>query len=495
MTAFNFETPSRQSAKGIIVNLGVSTYRFIRGTIIIIGAFFIQYIRSDKVYDFTTPKVIIPAIGFIVFMIVLSILRYRNFKFHVTTEHFVLKQGVFNKEEISVAKSKIQNVLIKQNVLQQIINVVSLAIETAGDEKTEIEITALPREKANALKETLLSHQNIERQEIEIETEVFFKASTKLLVLEGITENHLKSFVVIFAFIVGTYRDLKDFIENLNISNQIKSNFNLDDESLMSLLLFNVSIVIVILILAFLYSLTKTVIQNFNLVVKQKKDDLEISKGLFNKINIGLIASRLQTTTLTTNRFKRALGLYQLKFTQAMMNKKQQLKFNIIGLNKIKVDELLERFYPKALPLVENHKPNSYIIYRVIIISLIPLLIINGFLIFAPPYLYLINVPIVALLAYNTYFTYKKLYYSIDDKYVVVGGGALINTTTSFLEISKIQAVTLTQSIFQRRRGLATVEMHSASKDLNIPHIDMTTALNIKNYLLYKIESEDKDWM
>ena len=157
MTAFNFETPSRQSAKGIIVNLGVSTYKFIRAIIIMIAAFFIQYIQSDKVYNFTSPKVIIPAIGFIVFMIVLSILKYRNFKFHVTTEHFVLKQGVFNKEEISVAKSKIQNVLIKQNVLQQIINVVSLAIETAGDEKTEIEITALPREKANALKETLLS--------------------------------------------------------------------------------------------------------------------------------------------------------------------------------------------------------------------------------------------------------------------------------------------------------------------------------------------------
>ncbi|MEN8884933.1 MAG: PH domain-containing protein [Winogradskyella sp.] len=35
---------------------------------------------------------------------------------------------MYNKEEISVSTSKIQNVYIKQNVLQQIINVVSLSI-------------------------------------------------------------------------------------------------------------------------------------------------------------------------------------------------------------------------------------------------------------------------------------------------------------------------------------------------------------------------------
>jgi len=71
----------------------------------------------------------------------------------------------------------------------------------------------------------------------------------------------------------------------------------------------------------------------------------------------------------------------------------------------------------------------------------------------------------------------------------------LIDLTTSYLEISKIQAVSIRQTIFQKRRQLASVKIFSASKSLTIPQIYLATANDINNYLLYKVESEDKDWM
>jgi putative membrane protein len=63
------------------------------------------------------------------------------------------------------------------------------------------------------------------------------------------------------------------------------------------------------------------------------------------------------------------------------------------------------------------------------------------------------------------------------------------------LEIHKAQAVEITQTIFQKRRKLASLTVHSASKSITIPHIEKTEALAISNFILYLVESQNKDWM
>ena len=497
MSAFNFETPSRQSAKGIIVIFGVSAYKILKGLAIAFIALFLKYIKSDKSPDLTSPIFILSCIGLVVLFLLIAVLRFVNFKFFIKDNYFFLRKGIFNKEEISISKDKIQNVYIKQNVIQQLINVVSLSIETAGDDKTEIEITALSRDKALVLKEYLLSGLKlIDNKDVQIAEEtVYFKASVKKLLLEGITENHFKSFVLIFAFIVGIYNDIKEFISELNLSSKFGKWFQLDNESIIGLLLINVTLIVTLLILSFLLSLIRMLIQNFDLTVKIKPNGLEISKGLLNKINLSLTNSRIQNTIASTNRVKRALGLYKLSFTQAMINKKQQLKFNIVGLSKLQLDELIQQFYPNVQNRLTKHKPQKYLLYRMLWIGFMVIAIINLGLYFSPKLFLLANIPFIAFVIANAMITYKKAYFHIDEELIVVGYGMLIETHTSYLEIKKTQAVTLNQTIFQKRRGIASVVVNSASKSITIPHVDLQTANEIKNYLIYKVEYENKDWM
>ncbi|EDP70719.1 hypothetical Membrane Spanning Protein [Flavobacteriales bacterium ALC-1] len=497
MSAHNFEIPSRQSAKGIIVIFGVSLYKVIRGTIIIFAALFFKYVRSDKSPDFTSLKFILPVIGVFALFLLLAVFRYLNFKFYVRDNYFFLKKGIFNKEEISVSTSKIQNIYIKQNVLQQIINVVSLSIETAGDDKTEIEILALSKAKAEQLKAYLLSFSEVNREEEldNADKTIHYKASIKKLLLEGVSENHLKSFVIIFAFIIGIYNDVKEFVKQLNLSSKFGNWFQLDNESFMSFMLFNVFIVLALLLLSFFLSLIKMLVKNFNLTVRRGPDGLEISKGLLNKINLSLTASRIQNTTVSTNRLKKVLGLYKLAFTQAMANKKQQLNFNIVGLSKIQISELLQQFYPDAEDRITKNKPNRYLFYRFLFLSAFILCIINLPLFFGSKWLFLFNIPIIAYCVANAINIYRKAYYHIDNEYIVVGNGALIETNTSFLEIKKVQAVALKQSIFQKNKNIASVIVYTASKPIKIPHVELDLAYNIKNYLLYKVEHDNKNWM
>lgn len=501
MSVHNFNTPSRQSAKGIIVIFGVSIYKIIKATFIAIAAFAIQIFRSEKASSIPTSYIVLGVSAFILFFLVLSILKYLNFKFHVNDSAFVLQSGIINKEEISINKNKIQNVYIKQNLLQQIINVVSLSVETAGDDKTEVEIKALHRPKALQLKELLLSVELPEdvSEEVTVITDsekpVFFKASMKLLFLEGISENHFKSFVLILAFIFGIYQDLKDFFNQLDTSSQFSKWFDLDAESFMGILLFNVVIVFILIVVAFLFSLITTVIQNFDLTVTQKTDGFEISKGLFNKISLSLKTSRIQTTSIVTNRFKKALGLYQLRFTQAMVNKKQRQKFSIIGLKIDNLNAFISEILPSVFQNSQKNRPDRYLMYRVYYIVIIPLIIINVLFYFATPIYFLFNIPIVLLIVLNAIYRYKKAYYSFDTNYITVGSGNFISTVTTLLEAHKIQAITVSQNVFQKRRDLGSLNLYTAGKAVKIPHIDLKTAYNLKNYFLYKVQFEDKDWM
>jgi putative membrane protein len=497
MNAFNFEAPSRQSAKGIVVIFGVTAYKVIRGLFIAFIALFLKYIRSDKTPDLSNPIFILSCIGFVILFLTIAILKYLNFKFYIKDNYFFLRKGVFNKEEISISKDKIQNVYIKQNVIQQLINVVSVSVETAGDDKTEIEIVALSRDKALALKENLLTgveHRIVDGVS-EPNTSIYYKASVKRLLLEGISENHFKSFVLIMAFIIGIYNDIKQFIEQLNLSSKFGKWLQLDTESVIGMLLLNLTIVLILLILSFILSLVKMFIQNFDLTVIRKTNGLEISKGLLNKINLSLSDSRIQNTIASTNRVKRALGLYKLSFTQAMTNKKQQLRFNVVGLSKGQISELVQQFYPNVQNQIVKNKPHLYLKYRMLWIGSIIVLLINIGLYFSPTNLVLINIPLLSYVIINALITYKKAYYHIDDDYIVVGSGMLIETHTSYLEIKKTQGVTIKQTIFQKRRGVATVIIYSASKPITIPHVQLQTANEIKNYLLYKVEYENKDWM
>ncbi|WP_439152928.1 PH domain-containing protein [Winogradskyella sp.] len=497
MSDYNFEDPSRQSAKGIIVIFGVTTYKVIRGLFIAFVALFLKYVRSDKAPDLSNPILILSVIGLIALFLTIAILKYLNFKFFVKDNYFFLRKGIFNKEEISVSKEKIQNVYIKQNVIQQLINVVTVSIESAGDDKTEIEIMALSRDKAQALKENLLSgfkSRNFDESADSVLT-VYYRASLKKLLLEGISENHFKSFVLILAFIISIYNDVKEFVNQLNLTSKFGKWLQLDSESVVGLLLLNVTIVLVLLILSFILSFVRMLIQNFNLTVIRKPNGLEISKGLLNKINLSLSDSRIQNTTASTNRVKRALGLYKLSFTQAMSNKKQQLKLNVVGLNKLQINELVEQFYPNIENQIIKNKPNKYLKHRMLWIGLFVIIIINIGLYFSPTKLLLINIPLIAYVIVNAVITYNKAYYHIDDEYIVIGYGMLIETHTSYLEIKKTQGVTLKQTIFQKRKGVASVIIYSASKPITIPHVELDTANAIKNYLLYKVEYENEDWM
>ncbi|MEM6516279.1 MAG: PH domain-containing protein [Bacteroidota bacterium] len=502
MQKIDFSKPVRQSPKGVVVIFGLKSVQFVRRFFVLFLALGVSILKKNSFANLG-PFAITGIVALIIIgILVYSVLRYLNFKFYVTKDDFHLNTGILNKGNIVIPKSKIQNVNIKQNFLQQLIDVVSVNIETAGDDKSEIEISALDRANAKRLKEALFtsternvdSGDSILNPDVE-DDKVFFKASIKRLLLEGISENHFKSFLIIISFFFGIYYEIKDYFENLNLEEQLENNINLVETALLGTFLITIAFILVFLVISMLFSVIKMLVINFNLEVIEHRKNIEINKGLFNKMSLTLTPSRIQNLVIKTNRFKEWLGLYRLSVKQAMVNKKQQKNFNIVALNAIQLEHLVAKLLKTYTSPKAYLKPEVYFKYILWLRLSIVFALLN-----APAYFvignhfWLLNILFLAFTAIYVKVRYRKSGYQISEDFITITSG-FIDSVTNILEIHKIQSIDISQTNFQHRRGITSVIISTAFKNVTIPYIKIEHAQHICDLLLFKVESSKKDWM
>lgn len=499
MEIVDFSQPRRQSSLGIIVIFGFKLFQFFKRFFVAFLAIGFSILRKKSPSGLSTTIIFSVLAGILIIILITAILKYLNFKFYLTKNDFHLSRGIINKDSTIIPKSKIQNVYIKQNFLQQLINVVSVNIETAGDKKSEIEISALDRPTALLLKDALFDKENIGTKE-HSDTEpkksnVYFKVSVKRLLLAGLSHNHFKSFAIIIGFFVGLYYQFKDVVKELKLGEHFEGFLKFNEEILIGLAITNIILVVMLMLVSVLFSVIALFIVNFNLEVIEHKKTIEINKGLFNKVSLILTPSRIQNIIIKTNRVKRYFGLHTLYVKQTMVNQKQQKNFNIIALEKHQVSYLVGKLL-SGFSFIDSRKiPRPYFMRIAALKAFWITIVINCFmlLLFGVNALF-INLLLVPISFLFVVVSYKKSYYSITDEFVTVGSG-FIDTVTNILEIHKIQSVKLRQSIFQKRRNIASVIITTASKPVTIPYINEKEAKNLNDFLLFKVESQAKDWM
>ena len=181
---------SKQSPKGIIVIYIKLLYKVLKVT------WFLLFLFIQRFSKFSEQTLIYIYIGFallLIFFLIRAYLLYKNFLFRIDENHFILKEGILKKKNTSISFDRIQNVNFKQNLIQQLINVYEVSIETAGSKDTEIAIKALTFEKAEALKKELSQVKKTIEVVEDIKPKPLLKINFKELLKVSLTENHLKA--------------------------------------------------------------------------------------------------------------------------------------------------------------------------------------------------------------------------------------------------------------------------------------------------------------
>jgi putative membrane protein len=301
--SFDFFNFSKQSSKGIFVIYMNQIYKTIK-TIWVLLFFGIK--DFSKITNLSTNYIYLILAFILLLLLVRAYLIYKNFLFKIENEHFILKEGILNKTNTSIPFHRIQNINFKQNLIQQIIGVYEVSIETAGSKDTEIAIKALPLFKAEALKEIVSKSANFDKKIIiDDDKKPLVKIGIKELFKVSLTENHLQNLILFLALIIGFYQQIEQVIDSLGRT-EVLDGFIAESTDALSISFFLVTILLVFLtITALMTSFVKIFLVHFNLTAYLKEDAFEINQGLFTKKSIVLKKQKVKNITITTIPLKR----------------------------------------------------------------------------------------------------------------------------------------------------------------------------------------------
>jgi putative membrane protein len=487
--------PTRQSVKGLALIFIISIRQVIK---LFWPLILILVIQNDL---FTNRLVVVISIlTALILLVVHSILYYLNFYFYIANGEFILKKGYLRKKVLSIPLDRIQSVNTKQNLIQQLLNVVSLEIDTAGTAGRELKIHALENSFSTEL-QTLLRSAKKEKpdwaiDELQEKTEAAEKLILKLspsdLLKIGISQNHLRAGLIIIAFGFQIFQQIEDLFQEKadEYSNELIGFMSNSSWALITFLL------VFFLLISIIFSLFHTLFKYFDFKLLKKEDTYRVESGLINKRNVIIPHNKVQELNWETGPVKQLFNIYNLVFKQAVsgQNRRQQV-VDAPGCLSQHL-ELLKKDLFGDEQLSHNPKiySDNYYFRRLwILFGWLPVIIATPFL-FSEWRFWSGAVLWLALSAGYSFLILKKRYFRINNDQIRVSKGAISHKWEQ-MKLFKIQSVEFRQTIFQKRRSLASLHLTNASGTITIPYIGEQMAKQIYNYLLYHTEVSEERWM
>lgn len=496
MSETNFYQPQQQSKAGILLIFATSLFHILRNLWVLGVYFLVGEINIRILFMVLSAAAVVLLAAFIY-----SVLYYVKFIFYIDekNQEFVLQKGVFSSDVFNIPFNKIQQVNFKRGLLQRAIGVYSVVIETAGSGDKEVEIKALSRTKANILAEMLMDLSGRQVQEPELITEEEqresrlqweYKLDVPTLLKLGLTSNYFRGIALLIAFYF-TLREQFMLEEVLPAEIPVSITGEIATTALLFLFLLFVGLVITV---------AETFIKYYNLHLIKTPAGLQVEMGLRTNTKISLKSSRVQLVQVLTNPIQQRLDLFKLKISLASsLDDLEKSQITVPGLTKDVVSQVQQYFYSSEVTEECHILPHKVLLIRKILRGLIPLGFGLVFLFMNPVYWSPLWVSgIVAgyltLLILFQYFYFRKIRLSVSEKFLVKHSGIWMRKR-QYLEMYKLQSVSVSQPIWYKRRGLVNLTFHSAGGDISYPLVRNKDAAPLINYLLYCIESTTKTWM
>lgn len=494
MTKIDFSQPRRQSVKGLILIFIQEGKRGIQMFWpMIVPVLFAK--DSDK-------KLLIFGLiilAGLVLLLIHTILYFRNFKFHIENQQFILRKGYLNRKMLTIPLDRIQNVNTNQTVLQQFLDVMSLEIDTAGSSEKELKIHALPKPVAAQLAIELSINVRFQEADNQFDNKTTIAAEEQIFRLTkwdllriGISQNHLRTALIIFIFGVQFFNQIREYFEDIAKEYTQEAILYLSRSGWAIL----TSLIIFFLLISFLYSMIRTLVLFYNLRFFKLNQSYRIVSGLLNRKNILIPFAKIQQLNWETGPVKKLFGIYRVNVLQATsdlfvknklieipgcLNKHiELLKADIFGS-----DELMDK------PLI--HSSKVYFRRTWLYYGWLPAGMFSPAVLLDWRYIFPVIAWILFMFLYSR-LTLRKSYFQISNHQIRVSSGAISHKFKQ-MEFHKVQHIEFRQSIFLKKLGVASIKIGNASGFISIPFIDEKMARTLHDYLLYYAETSTKFWM
>ena len=490
----DFSRPRRQSPIGIVVMFFDTIRQSLRALWPVLVLMIVRMDSSKILYSGLALVVFLAVVTFIAY------LKYRNFTFWLDeqADEFVISEGVLNKTRTAIRLGKIQQVNINQSLIQRVIGVYAVEVDSAGSSTREGSIKAISHDLAVALKARLLENRRSHTVEVPAaeatnpeERFPLINISFASLLKVGFTTNYVRTLGLLLAFVVTIYDNVNQY------GSQAVDQETID--SIQSVIVQSVAIVIGILFLSVIaVNVIRMVVQYFGFTITRQKGSLLLSFGLLSTRSTIIKPEKVQITAVTQNYLQRKLDVTEIRIRQAAQQEQHRKKqvVEIPGCDTHEKNQILELLLGRVPEIGEALRPNiRKLIFDVVLWIGVPvfgfaiaIFYIPGagqFSIAAPLY--------VAFVGTVLFFSFRNYRLFISPDHIIKQSGAW-DITREIIEPAKIQSITVRQLFWHRALDIASLTLHTAGGDITFSLGKYSTLAQYVNLWLYEIEGGNRDW-
>lgn len=458
----------------------------------------ILFFRSNLIGPDTGKLVMIAGT---ILIILISIWRYFRFHFHLSDTKLHVQSGVFTRTKMDIPFDRIQTISFEQNIVHQFFNVTRVKVDTAGSSKEEFEFAALDQYKAEQLRSFILSRKTDLTEATQTDGESSIEKKELLLHLNisdlikvGVSQNHLRTTGIIVAFLLG----LRDRINEALGEGYVDRFDNITEKLFENTISYAIMLFIALLLASFIGTLFYTVLRYYDLSFYKTNEGYKIQAGLLNKVEQAALDHKIQIVRWVSNPLRKIFNIVHLRFYQASSaSGRGSSNISIPGYPTDSLGNIKRYVFGRTYfdPEITHGIDRSFFFRRSIFLAGIPSICL-GIVAWLDGNLSLFFIAatwLIVVSIFQFYFQRNWLFHFTRSECVTTFG--VIERVTKALSLFKVQAVQVRQTPYQRRKQLANIILHTASGDVKIPYIKLSTALEMKDYILYRIESSRRKWM
>ena len=495
----DFSQPQRQSLPGILVMFANSLQKTVRALWPMLLIWLVKFDSLNKLIFFGS------VVGIVLIIAIISYLQYLFFTFHIDEENgeFVIQKGVLNKTRITIQLHKIQQVNINQSLIQRLVGVHKLEIDTAGSDKKEASISAISHELATILKERLINHsqletfENTEKIAEELTPISFIKIGLPSLIKIGFTSNYIKSFALIFLFFTTIVENLQQL--NAEVIDEDQVTNYLDTLPIYTSIFIVIGFFITLILLV---NLVRTILKYFDFTIQKSKQAIILSYGLLSTKNTLLNPNKVQKIKITQNYFQKKLDVTTISIHQASSDAekvKEKDQIEVPGCTENERDAILKlllgQLPQKGTMYLPNWRELAVNTFFLLVVPILITLFLNYQTEFVTWTEWFIYSSIFFVFAgVMLWFSFKNYKLFVSNDFIIKQNGAW-DIDTTIIEPYKIQAIETQQFFWQKATNIGSVTLSTAGGTISFTTGNYTKIKQLVNYWLYQVETWEKGWM
>ncbi|MGB9985930.1 PH domain-containing protein [Salarchaeum japonicum] len=405
------------------------------------------------------PFVLVGAVALAVLVLAYQYAYYQRFSYELAGDTLDIDSGVLSRREREIPLRRVQNVDVTRNVLQRALGIATLSVETAGGGSTEAKLECVSAEEAERLQTEIRRLKAGETADTEGEDmgDVLYELDDRSL----LAYSFLSFDARVASGLAVLFPLLGPVIATLGFSDAASGLGA-------ALLVFVVGVgALAVLLALWIASAAIRFVRFYGFRLRREGDDLRYERGLLKRYTGTIPLDKLQSVSLTENVLMRRVGYATLAVETAGYapgdtpsgGSEAAVPF-APREDALALARTLEPFDEVAVERPPRRARRRYIGRYGILAGIVTASAFAASTLWGLPYWWL-SLLLFPVAVAGGHYRWLHLGHAEGDEYAVTRGGFWSRSTT-VVPYYRLQTVIESQSIFQRRWGLASVVYDTA---------------------------------